>query len=452
MVADQSDYNSRMDALPPPAGRRGLRAALADTTFRSLKHRNYRLYFFGQIVSFTGSWAQTAALQWLVYDLTRDPFWSALLLVAQVGPTLLLGPVGGAVSDRFPRKRVVLVSQTAFALNTVALATLVALDAAPVGVLLTLQVVSGAIQGIDLPARLAFVPELIPKDDLINAVALNSTLFNAARLVGPAVAGSVFVLLAGVTDSARVGAAVCFALNALSYAAVLAALVTITAGTSRPHPHGTQPGSIWDGIRFLRTRAIFGLLVLFTGGIASFAWPVVTLLPVYTATVLGLRQEAYSFLVSSLGGGALIGALTTATFGSAGRREVFLVGGPVVGTLGLALLSLAHTPIAAGAACAACGFGLITYLSTGQSILQLHSPDATRGRVMALWAMTLSASAPLGHLAAGWAARHYAVEDVLRTLAVGVGFSLAGVALLVLGTGWRKTLSAVSHQSLAVKN
>jgi MFS family permease len=432
-----------------PTAHRRLWAAVADSTFRSLRHRNYRLYFLGQIVSFTGSWAQSAALMWLVYDRTLDPLWPALLLVAQVGPTLVLGPLGGVLADKVPRKRLVLITQTAFAVSATLLTFLVAADAATVEVLLVLQIFSGAIQGVDLPARLAFVPELVPKEDLINAIALNSTLFNSARLVGPALAGGLFVLVAGVPDPARVGAALCFAVNAVSYAAVLMALWKITAGTDPPHHADAPPGSAWDGVRFLRTHAAFGLLVVFTGFIASFAWPVVSLLPAYTATVLGLRQEAYSFLVSALGGGALVGALATATFGTVGRRDAFLVAGPVVGTLGLFTLANVHTPVAAGAACAACGFGLILYLATAQSALQLHSPDAVRGRVMALWAMTLSASAPFGHLVAGFAARHFRVADVLTALAAGVAVSLVGVAALVAAHGIRAATG--SHRSLILK-
>jgi MFS family permease len=435
-----------------PTPRRGLWAALAGTTFRSLRHRDYRLYFLGQIVSFTGSWAQSAALMWLVYDRTADPLWPPLLIVAQVGPTLVLGPLGGVLADKVPRKRLVLITQALFAVSATLLTLLVATNAATVEVLLGLQILSGAVQGVDLPARLAFVPELVPKEDLINAIALNSTLFNSARLIGPALAGGIFVLVGGVADPARVGAAVCFAVNAVSYAAVLFALVKITAGTGPPHHADAPPGTAWDGVRFLLTHAAFGQLVVFTGFIASFAWPVVSLLPAYTATVLGLRQEAYSFLVSALGGGALVGALATATFGTVGRRDVFLVLGPVVGTIGLFTLATVHTPAAAGAACAACGFGLIIYLSTAQSALQLHSPDAVRGRVMALWAMTLSASAPFGHLVAGFAARQFGVADVLVALAIGVAVSLVGVAVLVLGAGWRGMASpASSHRSLITK-
>ena len=141
-------------------------AALRDTTFRSLRHRNYRLYFLGQIVSFTGSWMQSAALMWLMYDRTGDPRWPSWLLVAQVGPTLLFGAWGGALADRVPKRQLVIRTQTAFLVNAVLLAAMVALDLAVPWLVLALMVMNGVIQAIDLPARLAFVPDLVPREDL----------------------------------------------------------------------------------------------------------------------------------------------------------------------------------------------------------------------------------------------------------------------------------------------
>ncbi|HUR54383.1 MAG TPA: MFS transporter, partial [Gemmataceae bacterium] len=177
---------------------RGIWSALRDTTFRSLRHRDYRLYFLGQIVSFTGTWMQSAALMWLMYDRTGDPRWPSWLLVAQVGPTLLFGPLGGALADRVPKRDLVIRTQTAFLANAVLLGFVVALDLGVPWLILVLVAANGVIQAIDLPARLAFVPDLVPREDLVNAVGLNSLLFNAARAVGPAVAGLLFVIAAQV--------------------------------------------------------------------------------------------------------------------------------------------------------------------------------------------------------------------------------------------------------------
>ena len=421
----------------------GLWTALKQTTFRSLRHRNYRLYFLGQIVSFTGSWMQSAALMWLMYDRTGDPRWPSWLLVAQVGPTLLLGAWGGHLADRFPKRKLVLRTQTAFLVNAAILTGLVATGLAFPPLILVLQLLSGVVQAIDLPARLAFLPDLVPKEDLINAVGLNSLLFNSARVVGPAVAGLLFLaadaalpLFPEGANAATIGAVGCFALNTGSFLSVLLALRTIrVAGDSHD---GNAGGSGWDGLRYLRENPMMGALVGLTLALCIFGWPVLTLLPAYTRVRLGLAEQSYSLLVSSLGAGALVAALTTATFGSVARRGAFLVIGAAFTAGGIFGLSAVAT-LPAALWCGGCiGFGLILFLSTGQSTLQLAVPDARRGRVMALWAMTLSASAPLGHLLAGEAANEFGVEPVLQAMAAGVGIVALALGVLVTARGMQK--------------
>lgn len=413
--------------------RRGIWSALRDTTFRSLRHRDYRRYFFGQIVSFTGSWMQSAALMWLMYDRTGDPRWPSWLLVAQVGPTLLLGAWGGHLADRVPKRNLVIRTQTAFLVNAVLLAAVVALDAAVPGVVLGLMVMNGVIQAIDLPARLAFVPDLVPREDLVNAVGLNSLLFNSARAVGPAVAGLFFVLANQVTtgrDAVTLGAVCCFTLNAVSFFAVLVALRGIRC--AEHHPDKPAAGAVWEGLRYLRDNRALGALVALTLVVCVFGWPVLTLLPAYTRTHLGRAEQSYSLLVSVLGAGALVGALATATFGAPERRRLFLLVGVSATAGGIFGLSAVEGRLAAAGCCGCVGFGLVLFLSTGQSTLQLAVPDDKRGRVMAVWAMTLSASAPLGHLLAGQYAAQFGVLLVLRGMAVGAAVSagfLAGVVL-----------------------
>ena len=417
--------------------RAGLFAALRDTTFRSLRHRNYRRYFFGQAVSFTGSWMQSAALMWLLYVRTDDPRWPSWILVAQVGPTLLLGTWGGGLADRYPKRQIIVITQLAFLVHAVVLTLLVATHLASPPLVLALMCASGVVQAVDLPSRLAFVTDLVPKEDLINAVGLNSLLFNSARATGPALAGLVF-LLADLatperTDAVTLGAVVCFSANVVSFVAVLLALRGITAeGYAAP---GRDRGSAWDGFRYLREHAALGGLVLLTLVICVFGWPLLTTLPAYTRLVLGLNEKAYSLLVSAVGAGALLAALTTATFGKPENRLRFLLAGAGLTAAGILTISQSANPWPAAAGCATMGFGLILYLSTGQSTLQLAVPDAKRGRVLALWAMTLSASAPLGHLAAGQAVTHFGVKPVLTGMAAGVG-----VAALVLAglLAWRR--------------
>lgn len=406
-------------------------------TFRSLRHRNYALYFSGQLVSFTGSWMQSAALMWLVYELTSDPLWPPLMLVAAVGPTLFLGPLGGALADHYPKKRLVFATQAAFLIGAAALAISVASDSVNPIVLLAIQFVNGIVQSVDLPARLAFVPELVPKEDLINAIGLNSLTFNAARALGPAVAGGFFFAAKAAVErnhwhgsAALLGTIACCTLNALSYVAVLTALAFI-----RTRHLFTAPrirGRFWDGLRFLRKKTGLFALILLTGMLSIFGWPLLTLLPAYTKSVLGLEERAYSFLVSALGAGALVGSIVTASYGTPERRERCLIIGVLGSLLGLLGLILTTTILAAVPSCMLFGFGLVLYLSTGQSTMQLRSPDSARGKVMALWAMTLSGSSIPGHLLAGRAAQVYPLTSVLWAMEIGVVVAAVGIMALAL--------------------
>ncbi|VTT99228.1 Uncharacterized protein OS=uncultured bacterium GN=ACD_20C00298G0003 PE=4 SV=1: MFS_3 [Gemmataceae bacterium] len=416
-----------------------LLAALRDTTFRSLRHRNYRLYFLGQIVSFVGSWMQSAALMWLMYDRTGDPRWPSWLLVAQVGPTVLFGSWGGGLADRYPKRKLIFTTQCAFLAHATVLTVLLASDLIVPYVLVGFMLVSGVIQAVDLPSRLAFVPDLVPKDDLINAVGLNSLLFNSARAVGPALAGLVFLLagvaapyLPGGMNAVTAGAVGCFALNSVSFVAVLFALRAIRVpGDGAPKKRAA--GSVWDGVRYLRRNPALGGLVLLTLAMCVFGWPLITVLPAFTRLNLGHSERTYSFLVSTVGAGALLAALATATFGRTELRWRFLVIGAAASALGLFIVSQAGELWRAVLGCATAGFGLILYLSTGQSTLQLAVPDAKRGRVMALWAMTLSASAPLGHLLAGQAVTAFGVQPVLLAMSMGAAGCTA-VLIVILVT------------------
>jgi MFS family permease len=423
-------YNDKMPRL-------GLFATLRDTTFRSLRHRNYRRYFLGQIVSFIGSWMQSAALMWLLYDRTGDPRWPSWVLVAQVGPTVLLGTWGGGLADRLSRRKLIIATQSAFLVHATLLTLLIAFNLIPPVLVLVLMAVSGVIQAVDLPARLAFLPDLVPTEDLINAVGLNSLLFNSARALGPAlaallflVADSVVPLLPAGTSAVTAGAVACFALNAVSFLAVLIALLGIVDPAATLVTRSC-PGGTWDGFRYLRERSALGALVILTLVLCVFGWPLITILPAYTRTQLGRSEQTFGLLVSAVGLGALAASLMVATFATAARRSAYLVGGPTIAALGLLGVAIADRPEAAALGCAAAGFGLVLYLSTGQSTLQLAVPADRRGRVLALWAMTLSASAPIGHLLAGHAVTLVGVRPVVLAMSAGAAVSTGALALLV---------------------
>lgn len=417
-----------------------LGAVLREHTFRSLRHRNYRLYFLGQIVSFTGSWMQSAALMWLVFDQTNDPFWPPLLLVAQVGPTMFLGTWAGHLADRRPKRGLVFATQSAFLGTACLLTLLVASNWTSPWLFLAVQFANGLIQAIDLPTRLAFVPDLVPRADLINAVSLNSLLFNSARAIGPALAGLLFLAAEQVIEqgwlsgsrAVTLGAVWCFTLNALSYGAVLLALRAIDVPGEPDSVRSRVNDSLWGGFGYVLERPqLAGLLVL-TGLLCVFGWPALSLFPAYTKLVLNHAEKEYSILVSTLGAGALGAALTTATFGTVGRRGFFLATGATLTAVALGLLALAPELASAAVAAACLGFGLILFLSTGQSAMQLAVEDHTRGRVMALWAMTLAGSAPVGHLLAGAAATVWPIREVLTGMACGAALAAFGVA----GLAW----------------
>ena len=342
---------------------------------------------------------------------------------------------GGALADRLYKPSLIFATQAAFLVNAVLLAALAAGGGVGLGLVLGLQVLNGVVQAVDLPARLAMVPDLVPRDDLVNAVGLNSLVFNSARAVGPALAGLVFEATAwagpafsDAGDRVRVGAAVCFALNAVSFVAVLAALRAIRYPAAA-RPHEERRGSTWGGVRYLATHPRLGGLVLLTLVVCVFGWPLYTLLPAYTRDHFNREVNAYSALLSGLGAGALVAALATATFGGRRRRGPSLLAGVLAAGAGLWGLTL-DGGLGPAVLCTACsGFGLILYLSTGQSALQLSVPDEMRGRVMALWAMTLSASAPVGHLIAGQMAAAFGVVPVLRVMAAGVLLAAAGLGV-----------------------
>ncbi len=407
-----------MDSIAPR--RRSWLAFLRDTTFRSLRHADYRLYFAGQAVSFTGSWVQSTALMWSVYAITNNPLWPPLVLVATVGPTMLLGAVGGALADRFPKLPLILGCQVLFLVNAVALAVLMWLGLADPWVVIALSVMNGLVQAVDIPTRLAFVPELIPKADLMNAVGLNSLLFNLGRAVGPALAGLVFLTCRGLMGEGaeslavtRVGATVCFLMNAVSYAAVIVSLVAMKPGVVAARK---KPGRMSEGLRFVWRNKPLAALLACTFAASVFGWPLLTLFPAYTRTVLDHAEKEYSWLVSALGAGALVAALMNATYGSLARARLFVAVGSCLTAVAVFGMTFSTSLLPAVLFAALFGFGMILYLSTGQSVLQLSTPDDARGRVMALWPMTLSGGAVVGHLACGWAANVWPIPHVLAEL------------------------------------
>jgi predicted MFS family arabinose efflux permease len=425
-----------MDDAPPPAPPiDGTEAApWRLDTFRALRHRNYRLYFLGQLVSFTGSWVQITALQWLTYRLTTESFWTALILTAGILPAFLLGAWGGALADRVPKRALIFVTQSAQMILALLLAALVLAGLANPWTLLFIALATGIINALDLPARLSFVTDMVGREDLVNAVALNSLMFNAARVAGPWLGSQLL---------GELGAGMCFLVNGLSFIAVLVglALMDVRGDVAGPAKGGLR--TLLGGFQHLGRRPPIAILVVLTGCISACGWPFLVLLPAYAHRVLGdptavlgepMPQEHgdnYGRLLTGMGGGALLAALVLASFTDRRWRRPFLAFAVFAAAAGLILLSFARQIIPAMMCCALVGFGLVLFNATSQSIVQLSCDDDNRGKVMGVWSIVISGAIPLGNIIFGPLADSQGVAEVLREQGAGCLVSLGVVVVLL---------------------
>jgi MFS family permease len=388
--------------------------------FRALKHRNYRLFFFGQLISLVGSWIQLAALMWLAYHLTGTSRWPGLVAAAHMLPAFLLGPWGGSLADRLPKRRLVFHTQTALMVLALLLSLCVYADQVTVWHLLAISLAIGVVNAVDLPARLAFLVEMVGKEDLVNAVGLNSLLFNLARAAGPLLCHCLLPLG---------GPAFCFFLNGLSFLAVLIALSRMRI--TIPAPRGEKSDG-WSGVgagfRFVLRHPILLILLPLTLASTFFGWPILALLPAIADRCFAAGDSGYNTLLSALGAGALIAAFVVAAFGSMSRRWVFISFGVGLATAGMVGLSLVNGLLPGSICCAFVGGGLIFFFTTSQSVFQLSATDENRGRVMGVYSIVLAGAGPLGNLLIGPAADRWGEILVLRFQ----GCAILAVALLAL--------------------
>ena len=386
--------------------------------WRSLRHRNYRLYITGQLVSVCGTWMQQVALSWLVYRLTNSATLLGVVGFASQIPILALGPIGGVISDRYSCHRVAVWTQCAALVQAVLLASLTLLGwIEPLHIIL-LGAALGVVYAFDMPARQALVHELVDAEDLSNAVALNSSMINAARIVGPALAGLVV---------ARFGEGVCFVINAVSYVATIAALLMMKLA-ERPQRE-TAPSSIGrsliEGYRYtLATTPIRDLLILL-GVVGVMGMPYMTLMPVFAAHVHRSGADTLGLMFGAVGLGALIGALFLAQ-----RKNIIGIGRVIVAAalcfgLGLILFTAARLFWLSLLLLVGVGCGWMVLIAASNTALQTLADDNMRGRVMSLFSMMLVGMAPFGSLLAGWAADQVGAPLVV---AIGGGFcAFAGI-------------------------
>ncbi|MDY4093645.1 MAG: MFS transporter [Cloacibacillus porcorum] len=363
--------------------------------FSSLKHRDFRIFWIGQCVSLMGTWMQRTALIWLVYTMTDSPFLVGLVGVAQFLPMLLFTLFAGAVVDRFPKRKILIVTQSLLMLQAFALAMLAFFNSEQYWQLLLLCAFLGITTTIDMPARLSFFADLVGKEDVMNAVSLNSSIVNLARIIGPAVAGIVMM---------KFGAAVCFLINALSFLAVIYSLTRIeTKDSVAPPQKRNMLEEVKEGLAYIKNDETLYLNAVFLAIVSTFAMNSEVIIPVFAKTVLGMGAGAYTKLLSAAGAGSLAGAVTMASLSKKGVRKWILLVGAAATLSVQVLMAIAWNYALALLFVAMIGFFNLVFLNAGNSIFQVYAPDKYRGRVMSVYSFLTQGSLPVGNFFAGTA-------------------------------------------------
>jgi MFS family permease len=381
-------------------------------TFASLSTPNYRRWFTGQAVSLTGTWMQTVAQSWLVYELTSSASLLGAVIAVQTLPTLVLGPYGGVVADRLDKRRLLVGLQTAMGVQALLLGLLTVTGLVALWQVFVLAGVLGLNKAFEAPARQAFVLEMVGADDLRNAVGLNSVLTNVARAFGPAVAG--IVITAG-------GTGVCFLLNAASFVAVVTSLLRMDTDHITPStPAPREPGQLRAGLAYVRRTPELAVPLVMMALVGCLAYEFQVVLPVVARESFGGSADTYGFLTAAMGVGAVVGGLAVAARGRTGVPA--LVRTAVAFGVAMAAAAVAPSLWVELVAMAVVGAVSVAFLSQGNSTLQLASAPDMRGRVMGLWSVAFLGSTPVGGPIAGWVSEQFGGR---------AGLALGAVACLV---------------------
>ncbi len=414
-----------MKSIEPPPPRRASEAQLRPTrpsvkqTFAALRYRNYRLWFSGQLVSLFGTWMQATAQGYLVFQLTNSPAYLGYVGFAAGVPAWLFTLYGGVIADRMSRRTLMLITQTAMMILAFLLAGLVFAGLVRPWQIVALAFLLGVANAFDGPARLAFVVELVDREDLTNAIALNATMFNLATATGPAMAGLTYALI---------GPAWCFLLNGLSFLAVIWALLRMRLA---PHQRAAKPRSTWadlgEGVRYIAAHRTIRTLIGLVGATSLFGISFATLFPAWAVDVLGGDATTNGLLQSARGLGALLSALMLASLGRFRFKGKLLT----IGTFAFPLLLLVFTfvrslPLSL-LVLVGTGIAVILIMNVANALVQGLVPDALRGRVMSVYSMTFFGCMPLGALWIG-AAAEYASAPV--AMMIGALAALLFAALL----------------------
>lgn len=432
VVAGGEEPGGPLAASPlPPA--RGFRRG-----FTALRHTNFRIYWFGMIVSLIGTWMQMVSQPWLVLLLGGSPLQVGAVIALQFAPAMFLAPLGGVLADRVDKRRTLMATQAAAMGEALILFGLTFTGVVEIWHIFVLAGVLGIVNAVDMPVRQSFVAELVPRSDLMNAIALNSSSFNLARVLGPAVAGLALAIY---------GPAFNFGVNALSYLAVLVALGMMNPRALHRSERPAQFASVWtslaEGLRYARrTPTVLWPLVLLAG-LATFGMNFQTLLPLFARHTLALDADGYGLLFAAMGVGSLIGSLTLAFAGSRRPMLGLILGGALAFVIFEAALGLSRSPLAAYPVIAVVGFTSMLMVNTINLTVQSNVPNELRGRVMSLYVTVFAGSAPIGGFLAGAVAQ---VWDAPAGFLLGAAISTAFVVLVA----WKLLFSSQAWTDAAL--
>ena len=388
---------------------------LIDDYFPALRHRNFKLFLSGQIISLIGTWMQNTALNWVVYMITKDRFLLGVMNAVQFAPFFLFSLYAGVIIEKYPKRKIIILTQALQGIAAFILFILVFTNKINYILILLIMFFIGIVQSFDNPARQSFVVEMVEgKGHLLNAIALNSAVFNGARLVGPAVAG---IIMAGL------GPKWCFFLNAVSFIAVLIGLFMMKIDDVPSRKETKNPMSdIKEGLKFIKKYPKLLYTIISVAIINVFCLNFNILIPPFTKDVLGMDEGAYGMLLSALGFGALIGAVLVATKEKKENAIKYQIAGSAGLAIFLVLVGLSKEYYLSLLMLAMNGFFMIIYTTTSNSILQLNSPDHMRGRVMSVYSLIFGGFTPIGSLYAGLVSKYLGSQNAFIVSGV-IGFS-----------------------------
>ncbi len=389
---------------------------IINNNFHALTHKNYRYFWMGQCLSLIGTWTQNIGQSWLVLSLTGSPFLLGLVGAMQFLPITFFSLFAGVLTDKFPKKKILIFTQSVSMILAFILSALVFTNTLKYEHLIALALCLGFCNTLDMPTRQAFNVEIVGKDDLMNAIALNSATFNLARIIGPAIGA----LLMG-----YLGAGWCFLLNGFSFMAVIYGLVHIEA-INYVRKKASEKGmlkEILDGLKYIKSKSILLETLILISIMGVFVFNYNVLIPVFTKTILHMQEKTYGILLSALGAGSLIGALLMSFKSKNGPNKILMIGSSIGIGIMLIFTGISNLYYLTALSLAITGIVNMFFSTTANSMLQLNSKDEYRGRVMSVYSLVSAGFTPLGSLLSGFVAEKHGADTC---------FILSGIATIIL--------------------